>query len=214
MIDINLMRREKGRREAAPRRARRPGVSVKVPFNLTTLFIVVIVLLLVIVLGGIHINQTNTIQGLQSSIRKAEVERAQLQDKINLIQDLKQREDRLKVKFGVISDLDRNRFFSAQLLEEISKSLPDYCWVTTLTETPGAIAMEGSAFTNMTVAEFMDRLSSSPMFQNVELASTERQATEGKQTIKFVLTANAVEASAATAKVEPVGPEAPAKGGK
>jgi len=214
MIDINLMRREKGRREAAPRRARRPGVSVKVPFNLTTLFIVVIVLLLVIVLGGIYINQTNTIQGLDSSIRKAEVERAQLQDKINLIQDLKQREDRLKVKFGVISDLDRNRFFSAHLLEEISKSLPDYCWVTALTETPGAISMEGSAFTNMTVAEFMDRLSSSPMFQNVELTSTERQATEGKQTIKFVLTASAVEASASAAKVEPVGPVAPAKGGK
>ena len=213
MIDINLMRREKGRRETAPRRARRPGVSIKVPFNVATLFIVVIVLLLVVVLGGIYLSQSSTIQGLNRSIRTAEAERARLQDKINLIEDLKQREARLKVKFGVIANLDRNRFSEARLLEEISKSLPEYCWITALSENPGAVSLEGSAFSNMTVAEFMNRLSSSAMFQNVELSGTERQATEGKQTVKFVLSANTVAASTSSAETAPTGPGAPAKGG-
>lgn len=214
MIDINLMRREKGRREAAPRRTRRPGAGIKVPFNLATLFIVVIVLLLIIVLGGIYLNQSSTIQNLERSIRTAEAERAKLQDKINLIEDLKQRETRLKVKFGVIANLDRNRFTEAHLLEEVSKNLPEYCWITNLTATPAAVTIDGSAFSNMTVAEFMDRLSSSPMFQSVELSGTERQATEGKQTIKFTLSANTVAASPSAAEAQPAGGIAPAKGGK
>jgi Tfp pilus assembly protein PilN len=214
MIDINLMRREKGRREAAPRRTRRPGVSVKVPFNVATLFIVMIVLLLIIVLGGIYLAQTSTISGLERSIRTAEAERAQLQDKINLIEDLKQRESQLKVKFGVIANLDRNRFTEARLLEGISKSLPEYCWLTSLSESPGAVALEGSAFSNMTVAEFMDRLSSSSMFQNVELSATERQATEGKQTIRFTLTASTAAVPPPVAETPSARNRAPAKGGK
>lgn len=214
MIDINLMRREKGRREAAPRRARRPGVSVKIPFNVATLLTVVIVLLLIIILGGIYLSQSNTIQGLEKSIRKAEAERAQLQDKINLIEDLKQRETRLKVKFGVISDLDRNRFFEARVLEELSKSLPDYCWITSLSRAAGAISLEGMAFSNMTVAEFMDRLSSSSTFQNVELSSTERQTAEGKQTIKFALSASTVAASSPVQPAVASGETLPEKGGK
>lgn len=195
MIDIDLLKREK--RKEVRARPKAPGVSIKVPFNVATVFAIGLIVLLVIVLGVIYITQMAEINKQKDAIKRAQIERAKLQDKIDLINDLTQREAKLKVKFGVIEALDKGKFFEPKLLEELSKSLPEYCWINSISEGGGIISLEGTAFSNMTVAEFMERLSLSPSFQNVELSMTQRVDTEGKQTVKFVISAN-------TTAVQPV----------
>jgi len=185
MIEINLLRKEKIKRERARRR-------IKIPFNLGIFLVVFFFVLMLIVFASISIYQIGKINGLKKGILRAEREKEALQEEVRLVNELAQKQSEVMVKLGIIEKLDQDRFFEAHLLQEICEAVPDYLWLTSVVEKPPGITIEGMAYSNFIIADFLERLALSPYFKNVELISVEKAESGTKEVAKFTLTSELI----------------------
>jgi type IV pilus assembly protein PilN len=172
MIRINLIRgKRKKRRE----------------LNLNFLYL----LFPVLVLAGIllfHQMVKNRIETLQSNIQKATVEIARLKKEIGEVEKFKARKAELQQKVDIISNLQNGRTLPVKVFEGVSASIPEKCWIDSLSIKRDTISLSGVALNNHTIANFMTLLGQSGRFQKVELGSAEQTTLMGVKLMKFNLT--------------------------
>jgi type IV pilus assembly protein PilN len=107
---------------------------------------------------------------LLKEVKNIEAERKQVQDKIEIIEQLK-----------------RNQSGPVRLLDEVSKALPTGASILRLTERGGSVDIDGDAFTNNDVVRYIDNLKSSPYFSEVYLLETRQAQLEGVDIYKYKL---------------------------
>ena len=172
MIRINLLRgKRKKRRE----------------LNLNFLYL----LFPVLVLAGIflfHQMIQHRIETLQSNIQKATVEIARLKKEIGEVEKFKARKAELQQKVDIISNLQTGRTLPVKVFESLSASIPEKCWIDTLSLKGNTIALSGIALNNHTIANFMTSLGQSGRFQGVELGSADQTTAMGVKLMRFNLT--------------------------
>ncbi len=114
--------------------------------------------------------------------------------------------DSINRQIEVIKQLDGNRFVWPHILDEVSRALPTYTWITSVAQSSRAIAAPtvavgdsappapalGIRLIGITVdvqalTIFMKNLEASPFLQNVNLAVSEVALVEGKQVTEFTL---------------------------
>lgn len=113
--------------------------------------------------------------------------------------------DSILRQIAVIRAIDGDRFVWPHVLDEISRALPTYTWLSSVlqssssaTVTPemaaaGTAARLGIRVTAYTadiqaVTIFMKQLEASPFFENIILGSTEVAVTDGKEVTQFQVT--------------------------
>jgi type IV pilus assembly protein PilN len=106
---------------------------------------------------------------------------------------LRARRDSIGRKLLLIQDLDDGRFIWPHILDEVSRALPQYIWLTALTHQSGdsipVFLVQGNAGTNFALTQYMRDLEASPFIANVRLARTEMKE-EGEDVVnEFVLEA-------------------------
>jgi Tfp pilus assembly protein PilN len=91
------------------------------------------------------------------------------------------------------------------MLNALSAELPDFVWLTELSQRAGSVTIDGMAASLVSVADYIRKLEDSDWFQNVELvdASVNRNQNEQEFT-EFQLR---------TQLVSPMSPAGPAPGG-
>lgn len=95
---------------------------------------------------------------------------AELQPYLTEIRRLESDINEMKKRVGIISQLDKDRFVWAQLLDNLSKSLPNGLWLTEFSDSEqNQLRINGDAFDNFSIANFMINLMNSQMFTGVEL---------------------------------------------
>jgi type IV pilus assembly protein PilN len=172
MIRINLIRgKRKKRRE--------------LDLNFLYLFFPVLVLAGLVVF---HLMAKNRIEALQSDIQKANVEIARLKKEIGEVEKFKVRKAELQQKVDIISNLQNGRTLPVKVFEAVSASIPEKCWIDTLSVKDGTVSLSGVALNNHTIANFMTSLGQSGRFQNVELGSADQTTSMGVKLMKFNLT--------------------------
>ena len=86
------------------------------------------------------------------------------------------RRDSISQKLKIIQDIDAARFIWPHLLDEISRALPEYTWLTAIAQTEGgarpSFQITGQTGNNMALTRFMTELEASPFVNGVRLAST------------------------------------------
>jgi len=186
MIRINL---------AAPERAAKkssggggfPGPSLPSAGTLQSY------LLLVLFAGGAAVLcagawwlQSNKLKDLDTRIAADQKRQRDLQAIAKQVEDFQRKKATLENKVAVIEMLRAAQKSPVHMLDEISKSLPDYVWLTQMDETRGAIRFQGQSNSLAAVADFISAMQRSGWFPSVELVSSqERQAL-----IQFVLQGN------------------------
>lgn len=111
---------------------------------------------------------------------------------------LQARRDTIAQKLEIIQDIDANRYMWAHILDEVSRTLPDYTWLTNLTflhqdTTAGAtplFRLEGKTGSTLALTQFMQDLEASPFVRNVRLVTTEGTTEQGRFVHGFTLEAN------------------------
>ena len=103
------------------------------------------------------------------------------------------RRDSIVQKVGIIQEIDQGRYVWPHLLDEISRALPDYTWLTDIQQvTSGAeprVRVVGQAGNNLALAVFMRELEASPFLRAVRLTGTQQQLVtlqQGGQQLVFV----------------------------
>jgi Tfp pilus assembly protein PilN len=106
------------------------------------------------------------------------------------VDSLETRERELAALISPIKQLNKNRFFIAHILDEVSDRVPDFTWLTMLNADSTNLDIKGIAASNLLVADFMNRLEESPYIYNVDLSVLEKKVIEKQEMMEFTLTAN------------------------
>jgi type IV pilus assembly protein PilN len=128
--------------------------------------------------------QTNKLRDLDTRIAADEKRQRDLKAIADQVAAFQQKKAILENKVLVIEQLRLSQKSPVHMLDEISKALPDYVWLSTLDETKGGLKFGGQSNSLAAVADFISAMQRSGWFPTVDLAtSTEQQAL-----INFTLT--------------------------
>ncbi len=168
--------------------------------------------------GGAWWYQSNKLKDLETRIKADEKRQQDLQAIKQQVDQFQQRKAILENKVLVIEQLRLAQKSPVHMLDEISKALPDYVWLTGMDETKGAIRFTGQSNSLAAVADFIGGLQRSGWFPVVDLGTAQEQ----RSIVNFTVTGTfkdpevaakekAAAAAAAAAAPAPTGKGAKAK---
>ena len=165
MIKINLLAQAQA---TGKPRAAAPKFEGAGTFGQNTLMVGVVLLALGFI-GWRWYTLASETKQLQVEIGKAEKERERLQAIIKKGEEYKVKKDLLQRKITLITQLKHNQSGPVHLLDEVSKQLPDFLWLDSMSESAFNISIAGKATTYNAVSNFYNNLTCSRYFQNVVL---------------------------------------------
>ncbi len=174
MISINLLPvREWKKRESV-----RKQISI---------FFLSLVLLLV---GLLAVG--STIQGKvmmqRQELKELEEQKRKLAYVNKKILSVKQKSNEVESKFKSIEKLQKGRVFAVKAIDEIVTSLPiNRLWLTDLYLGQNTMNLSGIALDNHTIALFMKRIETSPLYSKVRLKNSEQKTIQGHNLMEFSL---------------------------
>jgi type IV pilus assembly protein PilN len=158
MIRINLLPIKDAQRAIG----RRQQVSVA----LLSVSVALLVMVIPYVLQGRRIAQLDRdITQLNTDIERYNAQTRE-------VHDLEKKRTELQAKLKVIEDLKQKRVGPMRMLEDLSTATPQKLWLVNFSETNGQATITGMALDNQTIAAFMRALQNSPYFYDVDLVET------------------------------------------
>ena len=190
MIKINLAPITKKGRAPKARAPRAPRPGIKIPPIQTALVYVLGIVLVVLIVVILLISQNIQMRNFNSNIGQLNTKLDELKVYKAAVDSLENRERELATLIAPIKQLNKNRFFIAHILDEVSARIPDFTWLTMVNADSSSMDIKGVAASNLLVADFMNRLEESPYIHNVDLTVLEKKVIEKQEMMEFTLTAN------------------------
>ncbi len=120
-------------------------------------------------IGVQWLSATRTINQLDEEINQLTQEKARLAPIIAQVEAYQAKLAELEEKERLIERLKNERQGPVRMLEALSAELPDFVWLTELSQRAGMVTIDGMAASLVSVADYIRRLEDSDWFQNVEL---------------------------------------------
>ena len=128
--------------------------------------------------------QSNKLRDLETRIAADEKRQKDLEAIKQQVDQFQQKKAMLENKVLVIEQLRLAQKSPVHMLDEISKALPDYVWLTALDENRGGLRFTGQSNSLAAVADFISGLQRSGWFPQVDLGSSQQAA----NLVNFTLT--------------------------
>lgn len=184
MIKINLLEVEKGERKtkAAPAGAVPTTIIAIAIFGITAL-----VFLLVLFRVNAELSD------ITKDVEQKKIKKKELEPFIKRVDELEARRNELAMKNHAIEELRSQRTIPVHVLDEISRALPEYLWLTNMVMKAGSLAIEGQTMQEQAIPTFMKNMDASefigtPGLVETKVASAGRGSTAGQVT-NFKITA-------------------------
>jgi len=130
---------------------------------------------------------TREINQLDESINQLTQEKARLAPIIAQVEEYKKKLAELEEKEKLIERLKSERQGPVMMLDALSAELPDFVWLTELTQSGKAVTIDGMAASLVSVADYIRKLEDSDWFQGVELINAEVDNRQEQEFTKFQL---------------------------
>jgi len=210
MIRINLLKPEKKewKETGAPAAVQEvPREKAKAPSgNL-------IILLAIVGIAALFYFQKKSLDREQDLLSRAKQEKNKLQYVITKLAEIEAQKANLQKKIDLITELQAQQAVVVHLMDEISKALPEWVWLTETAFDKGIVSIKGKALSNNLIADYMIALENSPYLSRVDIKSSTQRTVQNNQFLEFLLTANVStkpESAAAPPGTAPAGTPAPA----
>lgn len=180
MIEVNL------HPDASRRSARR---SLKLPFSLpkggslggldrANAAVAAAWIIAPAIILWMYLSTGSRIDDLQVAVESAVADSARYARLIEAQERLQAQRDTIAEKLVIIQEIDAGRYIWPHILDEISRALPEYTWLTRLehrggTDNQPGFQIVGRAGNIFALTRFMTELEESPFIRDVELTSTE-----------------------------------------
>ena len=174
-------------------------------------------LLLVIGLGAFYFFQNKAFNRENVLLAQARQEKSQLQYVEAKLEEQRKARESLDRKITLIESLNAQRDLAPRLMDELSRRLPEWVWLSELIYDDKGIQIKGRALSNNLIADYISSLEASPQIMNVNLISSTQRTAQGDQYLEFALRAvleKKPEPVPAPAKAEPTAKPADKKGEK
>ena len=140
---------------------------------------------------------------LDADIARAEVEAQQLRSVLSSVQRFETEKARLQQRVSLIEQLRRGQTGPVHILDEISKALPDRLWLVSMGQHDKDFTMEGRTTSLTGVSDFVANLQASPWFGPVEILDTAVDQGPAGDMVRFTLRATTENPEAAPAPAAP-----------
>ncbi len=125
---------------------------------------------------------------LKETQRQKTVERDELQPFIDKVEELEAKRALLKRKVDVINDLKNKQRGPVRIMDEISRALPELIWLTKLELSGNNIKLTGEAMDENAVANYYSNLDASPFFEEPEVKDLSRRQEDFSFSLSAVFT--------------------------
>ncbi len=146
------------------------------------------------------LSATRTINQLDEEINQLTQEKARLAPIIALVEEYKAKLAELEEKERLIERLKSEREGPVRMLEALSSELPDFVWLTQLTQRAGMVTIDGMAASLVSIADYIRKLEDSDWFQNVELVDASVNRRQEQEFTEFQLRTQLVSPSSPDAQ--------------
>jgi len=187
MIRINLLKPESKEFREGPA-APGPEIRAKKAFPLTSIFI----LLLIAVLAAGFFLQKGLISRERDRLQTAQAEKKKLEYVVAKLAELENQKAVFERKISLINQLRAQQDSAVVILDELSKNLPDWVWLTEVSFQGQLIQIKGNSLSNNLIADFIYNLENSAHFATVNLISSTQRTGRSAQFLEFSLTLNYV----------------------
>lgn len=193
MIEVNLLPGATRRPSRRRRAFRVPSFKIGLANFDATLAGVIAAWVLCLTAGGWTLAHSYHRQAeLKLDLEKATQDSAHYATVIAANARLKARRDTIASKLQLIQQIDADRYVWAHVLDEVSRALPAYTWLVTITEVPDTtkfprIQIDGRTGNTLALTEFMKNLEQSPFLKNVRLISTSIVKADDREVHSFNL---------------------------
>jgi type IV pilus assembly protein PilN len=160
MIRINLLTVARDRSS----KKKRGGVSVPSAHRVT-IGASVVLILTVLGLGWWFWTLRQTSQRLDEQIAKAELETRQLRSVLVEVQKFETRKAQLQQRVTLIEQLRKGQAAPVRVLDEISRSVPDRLWLQDMSQTGSDFTLNGFATSMTALSDFVASIESTQRFR-------------------------------------------------
>jgi type IV pilus assembly protein PilN len=181
MIRVNLLgvERQKTKKAAA--------------FDISKQLTVVCSLILAVTAGGIgwwYWSLAQESVRLDADIAAAQTESARLRALLTEVQQFETRRTQLQQRVALIEQLRGGQSVPVQLLDHVSRSLPEMLWLTSLEQDGSAVTIEGRSTTLIGLSDFVGNLGNTALLQKpIEIVDSQvetPQATGGTPAAELI----------------------------
>ncbi len=138
-------------------------------------------------IGVQWLSATRTINQLDQEINQLTQEKARLAPIIAQVEEYQAKLAELEEKERLIERLKSEREGPVRMLEALSSELPDFVWLTQLTQRAGMVTIDGMAASLVSIADYIRKLQDSDWFQNVELVDASVNRRQEQEFTEFQL---------------------------
>jgi type IV pilus assembly protein PilN len=154
---------------------------------------------------------------VEVDITTAQQEQVRLQSVLAEVKQFEARRSQLQQRVQLIEQLRAGQGFSVELLDHVSRSVPDMLWLTDMDQAGEALTIQGRSTTLVAVSDFVANLQNSRLVVNPADVETQvetlqpAQGQSGVELIRFTVRAGLKKAEAE--KSAPVPASTPTSGG-
>jgi len=130
---------------------------------------IVAIVAMIAALAVVDVLKTHEIEAAERRLRNIKQEVKKLEDIRDKVEEFKVKNQELEARINIIKVLEANRRGPLYVLEALSEAIPGRAWLDKLKEKRFYATLEGVAWNEKTIADFMRNLEASPYFEDVQL---------------------------------------------
>lgn len=220
MIEINLLPGQRKKKRAAAGLAmpdfKALLTKVKDPLLLGAVGAWVVVL---VVVGFIYLTESRKLAAMQQDLSRVEADARRFQALINQKRKEEKLRDSLVAELDAIRAIDSDRYIWPHILEEVTKAVPDYTWLESVTMLPSGgpaagadslakpsvqVSIDGRTGDMGGYTRFLRQLGDSPWLTGVVAGATKTVVESDKPVLTFTITVTFRQADPAFIRTAPV----------
>ncbi len=185
MIRINLLKPEKKEIREEPL-----GIAPEIKEKKKTPVASLLILLAIGAVAVLYFLQDKAINTETELLNAAQAEKQKLQYVLSALEKLEAQKSTLERKINLINLLKSRQEIAVRTMDELSKNIPGWVWLTETSYNAQEITIKGRALSNNLIADYVYSLENSPLLSNVKIVSITQRSTQTDNVyLEFSLTA-------------------------
>jgi type IV pilus assembly protein PilN len=173
MIRINLL-------GVARQKARKP-ITILDAAQRTSLVCGLVIVVAVVGIGAWYLSLASQASRLEDEIATAQKEAARLKVVLDEVKRAEDRRADLKQRVDIIGQLRESQAVPVQLLDHVSRSMPNMLWLTALDQKGDAVIIEGRTTTLISLADFVANLGTNALVRKpIDIVNSEVESSSQK----------------------------------
>jgi type IV pilus assembly protein PilN len=149
-----------------------------------------VIFALIVSILALHLYQAKSLRDVNKATLMVEKRIKDLEDVKKKVEAFKAKNQELERRIKLIKELEQNRAGQLYVLESMAGAIPERAWIDKFTEKGANAKIEGIAWNEFTVSDFMKSLKSSNYFKDVELVSIQKKVMQKLPLRSYVIESN------------------------